>query len=115
MASNVSEIRKVARDLRKGAAGLEELAQKVVAKTALDIEATSKKLAPVDTGMLRNSIGHTLTEDKLGAEVGPTVEYARMVEDGTSRQAPQPYMMPAADKHLPKFEKALEVILGKVL
>ncbi|RCK68270.1 HK97 gp10 family phage protein [Desertihabitans brevis] len=114
MPADVSDLRRLARDLRRGAAGMELLVQKVVAKTALDIEADAKRLAPVDTGALRNSIGHDLTEDKLGAEVGPTVDYAEYVEFGTSRQAPQPYLHPAADRRLPAFEKALENILDRL-
>lgn len=51
----------------------------------------------VDTGRLRASITHRLTEDEDGtfAEVGTNVEYALDVENGTSKTWPHPFMFPA--------------------
>ena len=110
------------------------LASKAVRKTAFDIQATAKTLAPFDTGNLRNSI----TVENLGpyaSAIGPTAAYGRYVEEGTGphiikpRNAralhfngiftsrvshpgtrPQPYMRPAAEKHLPGFMEALGAI-----
>lgn len=115
MPANVSDLRKLASDLRAASGTAEKLSRAVVAKTAADIERDAKNRAPVDTGALRNSISHSITGGGMSADIGPTVSYAPYLEYGTSRMAPQPYMMPAADKHLPLFEKAVEQIAERLL
>ena len=90
----------------------------VVATVAFAIERLAKMNAPVDTGALRSSI-YTKTkqggrqpaqrdgvvyvdlpepESDLEAIVGPTVEYGIWQELGTSRNAAQPYLMPAVEQ-----------------
>jgi len=110
---DVSELRDLEGDLKKGAAKVEELAPLVVKKSALDIERDAKIKAPVDTGNLMGSIGSDI--DGLSAEVGPTAEYGGYVEYGTSKMDAQPYMGPAFEKHAPVFEKALGQVAGKIL
>jgi HK97 gp10 family phage protein len=116
---DVSELRDLAGDLKKGAAKVDELAPVVVKKSASDIEATAKINAPVDTGNLRSSILADIAG--LVAEIGPTAEYGGYVEYGTSNEdetpkmAAQPYMGPAFEKHAPAFEKALGQIGEKIL
>lgn len=111
---DASELRKLAVDLEKGAAGVEKKAHLVVSKTAHDIEATAKIFSPVDTGNLMGSISTDV--DGLTADIGPTASYGGYVEEGThnddgsERMAAQPYMGPALDTHAPTFETAL----GKV-
>lgn len=84
-----------------------------VAKTAKKIEATARDLAPVGpTGDLKSSIHTTVTGER--AEVGPTVRYARFVEFGTYKDAPQPYMWPAADKHEPELMGEIEKVVGNL-
>lgn len=97
------------------AAGLRagRLAQLAVAKTAADIEATGKTLAPVDTGNLKNSIFATV--GTLTAEIGPSASYGAYPEYGTSRMPPQPYMTPAFDRHTPAFIEAMGLLGGQVL
>lgn len=83
-------------------------------KTALGIERDAKIIAPVDTGALRSSISTDFSGNaaagRMSAEIGPTVDYAHFVENGTSRMAPQPYMRPAAERHVPRLEAALRRI-----
>lgn len=91
-------------------------------KACLIVENTAKELCPVDTGQLRGSISHTLTNGGKTGEIGTNVEYAPYVEFGTglfsslgtgrtdvpwryqspdgkwhstSGQKPQPYLMPS--------------------
>ena len=52
---------------------------------------------------------------RMSAEVGPTVHYAPHVEYGTARQAPQPFMRPAADAVEPAFVEAMADIAGDIL
>ena len=62
-------------------------------------ETYAKKLCPVDTGRLRNSITHAVDMKEQCAIIGSNVEYAAYVELGTSRQKAQPYLRPAAENH----------------
>lgn len=110
MGIDTSGLRELKADLGKLAARAVPVASRAVAKTAHDIEATAKQLAPVDTGNLQGSISTTLTA--LTAEIGPTASYGDFVERGTSRMAPQPYMGPAADQHTPALEQAFDALMS---
>jgi HK97 gp10 family phage protein len=68
-----------------------------LARKAIKVETTAKRLCPVDTGRLRASITHEMGEDSLGlvAYVGSNVEYAIFQELGTRFQPAQPYLRPA--------------------
>lgn len=100
-------IRRVAVDLSRQSETLVPRASAVVRKVALDTEADAKALAPVDTGNLRNSITTAVQGDGLRAAVVATASYAPFVEQGTSRQAPQPFMGPATDRNAPMFREAM--------
>lgn len=112
MPADFSEVNNLAADLGKAGPRAARNAQKVIAKTAHDIEATGKQLAAVDTGAMRGSIGVDM--GVLSATIGPTVNYAPHLEYGTSRMPPQPFMNPAADRHSPAFYAALEQVVGQV-
>lgn len=113
---DVSEVNQVAVELIQAGVLAAGQASQVVRKTALDVEATAKQFAPVDTGNLRSSIGVDLIGiGQLVAEIGPTADYGAHVEFGTSRQAPAAYMGPALDRHTPAFVAALEQVGGSVL
>lgn len=119
MRFDVSELRDLAGDLKRGAAKVEAAAPVVVKKTAFDVEATAKVLAPVDTGNLENSI--TTSIDGLSAEISPTAHYGDYVEagtkneDGSQRMAAQPYMVPALEIHAGSFETAMGKVGEKIL
>jgi HK97 gp10 family phage protein len=113
MTFDASQIHQISADLTNVGARTGRRAQLVFRKVVLDIEATAKNKAPVDTGNLKGSIGHSDlrsvgTSGSMHAEIGPTAEYGAFVEFGTSRMAPQPYMGPAADQHFPLFAQAVE-------
>ncbi len=70
-----------------------------VRKAGRETVRIARELVPVDTGFLRASIVLTPTIESGGfAEGGAEAQafYSGYVEFGTSRQAPQPYMRPAA-------------------
>lgn len=113
MSADFSQVRDLAADLAKAGPKQMLLAQRVIVKTAHDIEGTAKQLAAVDTGMMRGSIGSDIRP--LQAIIGPTVDYAPFVEFGTSRAAPQPFMGPAAARHEPGYYQAMEQVLGGLL
>ena len=113
--SDFSELLKLSADLGKASYEATRLAQKVVAKTAHDVEATAKSLAAVDTGAMRNSIGTTISGGGLTAEIGPTVHYAIYNEYGTRRMAPRPFMGPALERHSEPFVQAVAKITEGLL
>ena len=97
-------------------------------------EGYAKKLAPVDTGNLRNSITHMVDEQEPAAIIGTNNEYAAYVELGTGiyaeggggRPTPwvyqdakgnwhytrgnkaQPFLTPAAADHAGQYRDILE-------
>lgn len=108
-----------------------------VRKSAFDIEARAKSLAPVDTGNLKNTIKTDIAGDGLSAEVTANADYAAHVEYGTRPHvirpknasmlafkiggvtvfakevnhpgtAAQPFMTPAAEQVRPAFIAAVK-------
>lgn len=60
-------------------------AVRALEKCGLTAEGYAKRLCPVDTGNLRNSISHTVDEDEPAVYIGSNVEYAAYVELGTGK------------------------------
>lgn len=89
-------------------------AAQALRKTAFDIEADAKTLAPIDTGNLRSSIITAIAGDgrfgAMEATITAEAEYSAYVEFGTSTQAGQPFMMPAFERRVPLLEEALGAI-----
>lgn len=103
-------------------------------KIGLVAEGYAKKLCPVDTGNLRNSITHMIDEQEPAAIIGTNNEYAAYVELGTGiyaeggggRPTPwvyqdakgnwhytrgnkaQPFLKPAAADHAEQYRDILE-------
>ena len=71
-------------------------------------EGYAKKLAPVDTGNLRNSITHTVDEEEPAAYIGTNVEYAPYQELGTIHMAAQPFLKPAVAANANTYRKIIE-------
>lgn len=82
----------------------------------------------VDTGLLRNSISHTVDSGDKAVYIGTNVEYAPYVEYGhkqeVGRYVPaigkrlvkphvpaQPYLRPAASEHNDEYKRIMEVAL----
>ena len=71
-------------------------------------EGYAKKLAPVDTGNLRNSITHDVDDEEPSAYIGTNVEYAPYQELGTIHMAAQPFLKPAVADHANEYRKIIE-------
>lgn len=91
---------------------LKEKVRQLVEKATLDIAADAAINAPYDTGALQESISTKIEGTFTGAEglVYTNQEYAAYQEYGTVKQAPHPYMRPAAEK-----ERQQLIALGKTL
>jgi HK97 gp10 family phage protein len=110
---DVAEIRRFERDIEVGAVQAARQVRDTVRKAVFETEARGKAKAAVDTGFMRGSITSDFrgsNADVAQGETGPDASYASFVEHGTSRQAPQPFMGPAADEVEPTFYAALENI-----
>lgn len=105
-------MRRHAAELRGQAETLVPRASEAVRKTAFATQGDAQTLAPVDTGLLQNSITTVVSDGGLTAHVIATASYAVYVEQGTSRMAPQPFMGPATDRNKPLFYKAMAQLGG---
>lgn len=113
-------------------AAMQQAALRALEKCGLTAEGYAKKLCPVDTGNLRNSITFNVDEKENAVYIGTNVEYAPYVELGTGkyvsggRPTPwayqdakgnwhwtrgnkaQPFLKPAAADHADKYRKIME-------
>lgn len=122
---------------------LDLVAEKVLTMWGMQAESAAKRLCPVDTGLLRNSITYAVagegvanptyrsnTGDKSGSYqgeaqadnggarhvyIGSNVEYAPYQELGTAKMTAQPYLRPAIEQNRAYFEQILESELKNVL
>ena len=92
---------------------LESACRRALEKCGLVAEGYAKKLCPVDTGNLRNSITHTVADNgERAAYVGTNSEYGVYVECGTGiyypggRQTPWVYQDEKGDWHLTHGQRA---------
>lgn len=92
---------------------LESACQRALEKCGLVAEGYAKKLCPVDTGNLRNSITHTVADNgERAAYVGTNSEYGVFVECGTGiyypggRQTPWTYQDEKGNWHLTHGKRA---------
>ena len=134
------EVHDLASDIRRNAEETPGLAALAVGKTGFDMQATAMVLVPKDTTFLEHSISLDMAAGGLGFELGPTAEYGAAIELGIPHpvtihardggflrfvsggrvvyarsvtlppRAPQPYLGPAFDQHLPGLENALASI-----
>ena len=71
-------------------------------------EGYAKKIAPVDTGNLRNSITHEVDDGEPAVYIGTNVEYAPYVCLGTIHMKAQPFLKPAVAANANKYRKIIE-------
>lgn len=106
----------------------EEATEAALTEVGLAAEGYAKRLCPVDTGRLRNSITFATakahdagsppaegedyelhgTPEKGAVYIGTNVEYAPYIELGTSRQKAQPFLQPAIVNHQIKYKRIFE-------
>lgn len=94
---------------------IKEYAQQAVLRSLNIIgilaEGYAIKKCPVDTGRLRGSISHGVSEEEQCAFIGTNVEYAPYVEMGTSRMKAKPFFKPAVNNHQAEYRAIFEECL----
>ena len=76
-----------------------------------DFKPLAKQLAPVRTGELRDSIDGEVTPG--GVRVFASAPYAKLVEEGTSKQAAQPFLTPAFERTKHKLKERIDKKIKK--
>ena len=116
-------------------AAMLEAKARALESCGLVAEGYAKKATPVDTGNLRNSISHKVTEDSV--YIGTNTEYAPYVEFGTGKYYPggrpdswvyqddkgnwhrtegakaQPFLKPAVADHSQQYRGIIESEMKK--
>ena len=87
---------------------IQQATVRALEKCGLTAEGYAKKLAPVDTGNLRNSITHEVDDGEPAAYIGTNVEYAPYVCLGTIHMKAKPFLKPAVNDHKDEYRKILE-------
>ena len=103
MASNL-EIRE--NNAKVVAEAINQSIMAAVEEIGLVAEGAAKRICPVDTGRLRNSITHAF-EDESSVAIGTNVEYAPYVHNGTSRLAGRPFLVDAVTNNASRFRSIL--------
>lgn len=85
---------------------LEKAIQRGLEAIGMTTEGHAKKITPVDTGRLRNSISHA-TDDKA-AYIGTNVEYAPYVELGSRGREGKHMLQRAASEHADEYKRLME-------
>ncbi len=80
---------------------LDAATARALEKIGLVAEGYAKRLCPVDTGRLRNSVTHAT--DGYSVYIGTNVEYAPCVEEGTKFMPAKAFLRPAAADHLGEY------------
>lgn len=113
-------------------AAIREALLRALERCGQQAEGYAKDLVPVDTGDLRNSIGHKVDPSECAVYVGTNSEYGPYVELGTGihypggrqtpwaykdeegnwhhtrGQQPQPYLKPAVTNHKQTYRNIVE-------
>jgi len=71
--------------------------EKGMTDAAMNVEGRSKELCPVITGTLRRSISSKaeVKSNEVKGIVGANTEYAETVHEGSSKRAPNPFILSA--------------------
>ena len=87
-------------------AALKRAKKRGLEAVGLAAEGHAKKITPVDTGRLRNSIAHAVDDE--AAYIGTTVEYAPYVELGARGRQGVHMLQRAATEHADEYKQIME-------
>ena len=94
-------------DARKFKVEVDNTIHQKIEKACFMVESDAKRFVAVDTGRLRSSITHEITEskDEVRGVVGTNVDYAIPQEYGSSKMSAHPYLRPALAKNIPAIKQ----------
>ena len=107
-------MKKLAGRILSWASGAQDAAAEAVSASAGRCAQLARELAPVDSGELRSGI-HVRVRGRHDADVVSSAAHSAMVEFGTSKMPPRPFMMSAARAVEREFVRAAEEALREVL
>ena len=87
-------------------AALEKAKKRGLEAIGLVAEGHAKKITPVDTGRLRNSMAHAVDEDS--AYIGTNTSYAIFVEAGARGRQGVHMLQRAASEHADEYKQLME-------
>ena len=87
-------------------AALERAKKRGLEAIGLTAEGHAKKITPVDTGRLRNSVAHAVEDD--AAFIGTNVEYAIFVEAGARGRKGVHMLQRSASEHADEYKQLME-------
>lgn len=73
--------------------GVHDKLSSAIERGAQMVADSARDMCPVDTGTLKASIN--VTSSAMSAQINADTDYAGYVEFGTSKTAPQPYLVPS--------------------
>lgn len=85
---------------------LEKAKKRGLEAIGLAAEGHAKKITPVDTGRLRNSMAHAVDED--AAYIGTNTSYAIFVETGARGRSGVHMLQRAATEHTDEYKRLME-------
>ena len=85
---------------------LERAKKRGLEAIGLTAEGHAKKITPVDTGRLRNSMAHAVDDD--AAYIGTNTSYAIFVEAGARGRRGVHMLQRAATEHTDEYKKLME-------
>jgi HK97 gp10 family phage protein len=74
-------------------------------------EGYAKQKCPVDTGRLRNSITHAVSDREQAVYIGTATSYAPYVEYGTVKMKARPFLKPAVMDHIDEYKRLAEAAM----
>ena len=87
-------------------AALERAKKNGLTSIGLTAEGHAKKITPVDTGRLRNSMAHAVDDD--AAYIGTNTSYAIFVETGARGRKGVHMLQRAASEHTDEYKQLME-------
>ena len=85
---------------------LENAKKRGLEAIGLSAEGHAKKITPVDTGRLRNSMSHAVDDD--AAYIGTNTSYAIFVETGARGRRGVHMLQRAASEHTDEYKRIME-------
>lgn len=102
-----AEMAKFRREVQQFAKGVGTTTQRNLAKAGLEMDRIAKLNSPVDTGRLVQSLHIVSLDGGYTVEERTNVEYAKFVENGTSRQKARRFLFKGQQAGIQMFKSLM--------